>query len=86
MIVSKNILAFVVRLVRFTRGGYPFLQELTYFSQTAMNASRSIAVSDKEAVQPTVLRKQQIDDFARKYKVDVSLSKFYASQFTMTKS
>jgi hypothetical protein len=45
-----------------------------------------VAWQDKEAVQPLVMRKQQIDEFARKHKIDVSLSKFYASQFSMVKS
>jgi hypothetical protein len=54
--------------------------------QTSINASRAVAWQDKEAIQPLVMRKQQIDDFVRKHKIDVSLSKFYASQFSMAKS
>lgn len=53
---------------------------------TSINASRAVAWQDKEAIQPLVMRKQQIDDFVRKHKIDVSLSKFYASQFSMAKS
>jgi hypothetical protein len=53
---------------------------------TSINASRAVAWQDKETVQPLALRKQHIDDFGRKHKLDVSLSKFYASQFSMIKS
>lgn len=54
--------------------------------QTAINAARSVASADKDIVPPMTLRKQQIDEFSRKHKVDVSLSKFYAAQFAMNKA
>lgn len=60
--------------------------EFSLWSQTAINAYQAVATADREMVQPTVQRKQQIDDFTRKHKVDVSLSKFYASQFSMSKA
>jgi len=49
---------------------------------SAINTSRW---HGKDLGSPFVQRRNQIEDFVRKHKVEVSLTKFYASQFSMAK-